>query len=358
MGGGIGINDLPLTKLAAAPLVCPYNDGSSGAPSGSANYPNLLSGYSSGNRPSSLGCSVAGVSYRTGITSGTSLTPVISASLPSGVTISGSLVRCDSTSSPITLNAIDFTGYVLYNASCTGSITVTNNKFACTLAQVSSANSALIQEAGAASTWDIEKNEFYLQNCGTWSNNTSDPISIKANGIVKYNYAEAISERFFSPAAGGTITYSYNLIYNPNTQNGAHENFLQWALTGTTNLSVIGNTVYNALSVFGAEGYQFYSNSGGMTLNSPAIQGNTVIALKFSGSNTMTYLFHGICHTGSGDLCSALSGVAPVMKNNWIDDSGATGTFYPPTGGMWSGWSSDTTNKRLTDGSTVTFPPP
>jgi hypothetical protein len=143
------------------------------------------------------------------------------------------------------------------------------------------------------------------------------------------------------------------LIDQPNTQNGAHENYLQWNGGGTVSaLLVAFNTSYNALSVDGAEGYQFYNNSTPATFDSPTFTNNVMIAKPTGGAATMSNMVHGSCHT-SGGGCSVNSGSA-LNADNYFDATGAFGSPYYP-GAMTAayGWSS-TGNINMVNGAVIT----
>jgi hypothetical protein len=333
-GSGTGIVDINA-----------YADGSVDAPSGSAQYPSGLSGYSV--RPP---WKVAGFDYYVGIASGMTLSSPTTISNPN-VTVSGGEVRCVGSGASVTLNAIDFTGYYIYvpSGGCS-SITVTNSNFACTGGR--SPSYAFFSDHNNATELFKYNKINSGDNCGTFPNNVSDPIACGGNCTVEYNWFYHAAERVVD--AGIVTLYQWNLIDSPNTQHGAHENYQQFS-GGTTYTSdvVQFNASYNGLSQDGAEGYQFYGNVDPTIIEGPVMAYNTMIALKTSrGSSTMSYMVHGSCHVpGSG--CTAISGTG-VVANNYFDPTGAAyGIFYPGTLTAALRWSSSN-NIDMVTGRVVT----
>lgn len=317
-----------------------WADGFAAAPTGTVQQPNLLQGYIA-----RAPWHVAGVDYHVGITSGTTLTPAATyaSANPTYLSISGTTFRCDNASS-ITINGVDFTGYSFYNASC-GSLTITNSKFACPSSWSSSAPYTFFHDqAGGADT--LNDDEWYGENCGTWPNDVSDPVAPGSSLVFQYNYMEQMPERHVSGAP--STNYRYNFIYNPNTQNGAHENMQQFGYTGTTTQDLVEfNTTYTASSTYGAEGFQFYNNTAGQEFDSPTLQYNTMIAKQLGGQNTMTYMIHGQCQSGS-TLCATYTGT-PLDRYNYFDSSGAYGPYYD----AMTAWT-NTGNIDMSTGATIT----
>ena len=342
--------------LAVTSSTCPFattaaahgfDDGCADAPTGTPQYPNLLSKYG-GNRP---GWDVAGVDYRVGINTGVTLKPASSLASNFNFTVSGSTVRCLSASS-VALDSLDFTGYVFYNGEGDGcaNVTITNSKFACPSSWSAGAPFAMIHDQFGAN-FTIKYNEFHGDNCGTWPNDTSDPVSV-GNLTFQYNLMRGMPERHVS-TGNSTIDYRYNLIDQPLTQSGAHENFLQWGPGMIGPATVAFNTSY-LTSVGGAEGFQFYTNGTG-SIASVSLTNNTMIALPSNGQRTMSFIMHGNCHSGSDCLTTTnlITGSA-VANYNYFDISGAYGAFY---GGSFSipgaSWSS-TGNVNMNTGATIT----
>ena len=323
-----------------------YADGSVNAPSGSsAQYPTGLSGYRV--RPP---WKVAGFDYYVGIPSGTTLSSPTTISNPN-VTVSGGEVRCGGNGASVTLNAIDFTGYYIYvpSGGCS-SITVTNSNFACS-GDRSPSYTFFLDQNNATEVFKYNKINSG-DNCGTFPNNVSDPIVCGGNCTFEYNWFYHATERVVD--AGIVTLYEWNLIDSPNTQNGAHENYQQFAGGATYTSDVVQfNASYNWLSQYGQESYQFYGNVDHTIIEGPVMAYNTIIALKTSrGNATMTYMVHGSCHVpGSG--CTTISGTG-VVANNYFDPTGAAyGIFYPRTFTAALGWSSSN-NINMVTGRVVT----
>lgn len=166
---------------------CPDNDGSSGAPAGSAQLPTLLSGYAARiNGAHGLGCLVAAVDYHVGLPSTT--TPVVptSGNLPAGATISGNAVSINSNN--VTLQGFDFTGKSISGSGRSGTI-IQNNKF---------------QVTGSCLT------PILLQNAGTTTIQFND-ITGATGSTCPGGYTSGFTgEVNVNPIAGATFTYQWN----------------------------------------------------------------------------------------------------------------------------------------------------
>lgn len=309
------------------------DDGSAGAPTGAAQYPHLLDGYKVRSP-----CKVAGVDYRVGINSGKTLSSPTTLTVNSAITVSNNQVRCTGAKS-VVMDSIDFTGYTIYNGSdgCQN-VTITNSKFACPNSWSTSSPYAFIADQLPGS-FTIEYDEFYGDNCGSWPNNLSDPVSV-SNVVFQYNLMQHMPERHVSGGGPGDVDYRYNLIDQDATQPGAHENYLQFGGGSVGNVVVRYNTTYNKDDANGAEGFQFYTNGAG-SFQSITFTNNTMIALVSGNQMSMSYMVHGSCHSGSD--CS--STISPIMNggidaDNFFDPTGAYGVYYGGSfnlsGATWS----------------------
>jgi hypothetical protein len=237
-------------------------------------------------------------------------------------------VRCFGAAS-VTLDSIDFTGYTFYNGTdgC-DSITITNSKFACPAAWKSSSPYAFIANQGKGN-FVVKFNEFDGENCGTFPNDLSDPITMANSLVLQFNLFRHLPERIVSGGTG-TLDYRFNLVDQPAPQPGVHENFLQWGGGSVGAVTVAFNTTYQT-ALGGAEAFQFYFNGTGSYSNI-TLSNNTIIAIPNGGQPTMSYMMHGSCHSASD--CSTT--VAPItgqafMQNNYFDFSGAYAPYYGGT---------------------------
>jgi hypothetical protein len=303
-----------LLKSFAA-VACPssYADGCSNAPAGTAQYPNMLNGYTS--RPL---WNVAGVDYHVGIPTGTTLTGWRSASAANASFDLGSgRVSCTSAGAHVTLNAIDFSPaatvspFVYDTIGC--SWTISNSKFTCpgTYTNIFVDNLTLTNS------------EFDQNGC---PNGPSSFIT-GSNVTIKYNWFRRGWQHVLETGGPGSIDYRFNLIDDmvpAGAAGGSHENFQQ--LSGTASISadtLVFNTVYQHTSGTGnGEGYQFYCNSGPCTVNNPILSNNTTIALPGTG---MSYVVNG------GDPSKSASIVNGTNKDNYFDVTGAFAAYYPNT---------------------------
>jgi hypothetical protein len=281
----------------------------------------LLDGYMSRSP-----CKVAGVDYRVGINTGKTLASPTTLTSNSAITVSNGTVRCVGAAS-VTMDAIDFTGYTVYNGSdgCQN-ITITNSKFACPSSWGTSSPFAFMSDQLPGS-WVVKYDEFYGDGCGTWPNDLSDPVSL-SNVVFQYNRMQHMPERHVSSGGPGNVDYRYNLIDEDVTQPGAHENYLQFGGGAAGNVVVRFNTTYNVDDANGAEGFQFYTNGTG-SFQSIDFTNNTMIALATGGQMSMTYMIHGDCHAESD--CTTT--ITPITNggtdaDNFFDPTGAYGIYY------------------------------
>lgn len=322
--------------LTTAAQTCPANDGSSGAPSGTIQYPSLLSGYAV--TIHSLGCNVAGVDYYVGLPSSQSLTDwetigngCITVVLPGGgghafgqVTVS-----CNST----TINGVDFSlhgGSILTFSSVTGGV-VSNSNFGG--ANLSTVGSYVIESVGTGSGLTVQNNT--IDGAGAGTSNALLGIVGGGTAVVEYNYLKNCPSQFLDfggASTGGNLTYKYNLLENCGMQSLAHLNYQQLG-GGAYTIVTEFNTSKQSLQAGGAgEGYQWYNNGGAnvLTLTSATFAYNTMIA---TGSSSMSYMVHG---NNVGDTVTSA-----VAHDNYADPTGtvngnATGVFYPSTFGAWT----------------------
>jgi len=263
---------------------------------------------------------VAGVDYPVGIPSGTTLTPIASASIP-GASLSGNLLRCKTPGSTITINAVEFGDKTIYdNTSC--SWNVSNSHFGCP------ANYTSI----AADNLTIANDEFNQAGC------TSPSSFVTGDNVVlRYNWFRNGSAHVLETGGGGggRIVEQFNLIDTMvpgGAATGAHENWLQLSGTSAVNDPLISyNTAYQPRAGNG-EGWQFYCNSGPCQVNNPTLANNTVVTLPGAG---MSYLVNG------GDASHPTFPVSNgINRDNYFDPRGAYGAHYPGTMTSARGWTS------------------
>lgn len=251
-----------------------YADGCPGAPAGTIQYPNALSGYSA--RPP---WNVAGVDYHVGITSGTSLTDWRSLSKPNlSVNTGSGLINCTSPGASITIDAVDFTlgtqkPFFFGGSDCTWLIT--NSKFSCP-----GSSSGQIILNGVTMRY-IEVDQAGCANTSTfsWDNN------------LEYSWIKHTYQHVMEAGPPGNFHQRYNLYDDElpvGCSQGQHENFLQWTNTNggaaVSNVQIQYNFAYHHTSGSGCgEGWQFYCDPAACAFNNLSLDHNTVVAL--AGTN-------------------------------------------------------------------------
>lgn len=312
---------------------CPANDGSSGAPVATIQYPTLLNSYAA--TIHALGCNVAGVDYAVGVPTAASLTDWRTLS-GTGITVNtGTKIVTITGQTGATIANVDFSlanGAIL-NVVSSPNLTVNNCNFGGTNYQ--SLGNAVIIADGSSGGLTLTNSIMDGAGAGT----ASALINSTVGGVtLQYNYFKNFPQQVLSVGnSSGTIVYKYNLIENGGQQSGAHLNYMQLG-NGTYAITVQFNTTKQSPQAGGAgEGFQFYAGvTGQATLTSPSFRYNTMIA---TGVSAMSYMVHGNCHA-SGDCASTGSTVTSgVFQNNYADITGALGLAYPSSGSnMWQNW--------------------
>ena len=291
------------------------NDGSANAPTGTPQLPNLLAGYEV--RPS---WEVAGVDYAVGPTS----TPLLDPAKISmaGVTVDASSRTITINANNVTLNGYDFSmegGWqIVTNAANT---TISNSNFAVGTNQ----GAYLIFGGSSASNLTVTNDTFD----GSAGGNNLAFIRYSGSGAVTLEYnqfknfpCQVVEFTEDNGSAPFSVTYKYNLIENGAQRAGEHLNFLQFGGGTCTSADVEYNTTYQQVQVSGGEGFQFYDNTQGGTIQSATMAYNTMIATGGPTGSAMSYMVHPNAYN---DNSSALSG---SVHDNFFDLQAAWGAFY------------------------------
>ena len=301
-----------------------YQDGSSNAPAGTPQMPNLLNGNAE--RPP---WEVAGVDYAVGIPSGTTLKDPSTISM-AGVSVNTSSHVVTVTGNNVTLNGYDFSlngGWEVYVSGASNTV-IENSKFL-----VGSNNLVPIQSNSAASNLTIEYNT--MDGGGTTSNGNSNNIS----ALVFYSGSGTFDAEYNSLTNApedaidfnhNTVspTVEFNLVSNIGTQAGSHPDFVQFVGGAVTNAVVSYNTIYEpATQTHGMEGVQIDAQVGG-TVTNTTVTNNTIIApMGAAQGDTMSYLIAIQNQTGT----TGANNIGTVA-DNYVDPTGAWGGFYPIEG--------------------------
>jgi hypothetical protein len=364
-------------QTGTCPMGSAYADGCSGAPTGTPQYPTLLTQYGA-NRPP---WNVPGVDYYVGIPAGQTLTAWTTAFAScignpgSNCTVGGGTWQWNSTYSLLecsagnaVLNGIDFTagtipGYSFYwGAPGCSSLTITNSKIGCLPAVGTGQNAPAFGGFNVQGNTSLtfRYNSADYSNCigsggastaGLWD--WSEGCSSCAMDI-EYNYFKDLDNT--SGIFSGTMLsfiYKYNVVENPATcystctVGQVHMNSLSWGSGKASNVDISFNMQFNDRSYEGnGEFIQVYYNGGG-TLTAPVNLSNNVFPYSSAG-------FSNILHGSSAPCCgspTSLSG-SPIMVNqNYFDLRNGNGNaFYA---GSFNGWSASG-NINMMTGATIT----
>jgi len=307
-------------------------DGSAGAPAGAPQYPAMLNGYKV--PPPHK---VAGVDYHVGIPDGqvlkdwrTIVDPNVWFDPLKGLVYLGP--------GDVDLENIDFslgTGAALYNPSGSGA------------KHIHLKNDYFNAPAGGQMGWPlldqnqadvlIESSKFDGINAGGGWNSF---LATNGNLTLLYDWfinSPSQITQWNAASSGKVIVSKYSLYDNMRLAPGAHRNYLEInANNVTVGYDVEYNTTYQDLSDGGqgGEGFQIYPNGTGLTLRTPVLANNTMIAKLGVGSDplgqpTMSALVHGSAGTGTTIIGGATN------TGNYFDISGALSAYYA---GSMTGW--------------------
>lgn len=315
-------------------------DGRNGAPTGTPQLSNILSGYNPARIPP---WSVAGVAYKVGIdrtaypTDGnlTSYTTFSQA----GYTRSSTHVTISQSG---TFDGIDFSGaYVDITANAL-TVVFTNCKW---------------DSIPGGQTYALHVQQtacnLTLRYC-EWST-SEDWVGFQAGGTftMEYCYIHLGGQHPFEQVSGVVAAIiRFNLFHNNVIIAGAHNNWMQWGTIGAGSTAVFEfNCSYHdtidQANIVPGEGPQYYANNSG-TLTSATCKNNTFIAVLDGSDPTMSNIVHG-ASVGAG-----------TNTQNYFDTSGCSGgalpagAYYGGSVTVANGWTSSGNIDMLT-GNTITL---
>jgi hypothetical protein len=311
----------PVILPATAPLPAPLDDGSTPAPLGISQHPDLLSGYMT--RPP---WKVAGVDYRVGITPGTILKPITSIRTP-GVEIDAANRLIRITGQNITIDGYDFSGWGLYIQG--KNITIQN----CYSNDVRGFG-IVGRIDGMYNGIDYTSHNLTIRNCeidGTGRKFKSQWsfINIKGTGTttIEYNWFHNAPTHIFEFHGSSTLIYRYNLeeeIGIDPTGDGPtnHVNFIQMLGAGSANSQIVFNTMVQHKQPAGG---QMIQATGSNTL----VANNTLLTFRGTGPMPAAGSISHLIDPGhAGEFFQG------TIRDNYIDPRGVQyGVFYPSAQG-------------------------
>ena len=334
----------PAGNIITVDPTATLGDGSANAPAGTPQLPNLLNGYKD---PPPW--EVAGVDYAVGIPSGTVLKNPATISM-AGVTVDTSNDTVYVTGNNVTLNGYDFSlngGWEVYIEDGASNTLIENSNFL-----VGSNDQNPIQSTTDASNLTVV--DCVFNGGGANEPNESALIYFQGSGtfVSEYNVFENTPEDAIdlNPASPSlTSTVSFNLFDDLGLEAGAHPDVVQF-VGGVADNSIISyNTIYQpATNADGMEGIQIAAQLGG-TVNNTTVANNTLIAAMGAASgDTMSFVIALLSGpSGPGNTINNT-----LVENNYIDPTGAYGTFYPLT---YTGAPTNTTISNNVDMTTGDF---
>lgn len=291
------------------------NDGSDQAAPGKPLLPTLLDGYIS--RPPWM---VAGVDYAVGMP--------VNAELKNPATINLAAVSIDAvthiltiTGSHVTLNGYDFGlagGWGIYIPAGVTGTAIQNSRFL-----VGANNLVPINAGVGAGNLTVRYNTF--DGGGRREDDVWALVNYNGSGIfdAQYNsFRNAPDDAIDFSSGHMTTIVEHNVFENLGTSPGSHPDSVQYVGVTTDNSVISFNTIYQP-HPSGMQGIQLAAQNGSV-LSRTTIANNVIVATK-AGSRSMSYSIAIQQAVGN-----AINGV--VVRDNYIDFSGAWGPFYPPGG--------------------------
>lgn len=291
-----------------------YPDGSANAPSGTSQFPSVLSGYTK--RPP---WNVAGVDYRVGINTGVTLT---SPSANPNLTVGGHNATVNAAN--VTIDSVDFTDFSI--TVQTANVTFTNCKFFVSSGNPSALTDVWIGLSGSTNLV-VKYCDFNFTNFTTTSR-TGMVNSISNTFTAQYcrfynGYSDAIS------VAGGVSTIQYCLFQQDQAfQSGAHADMWQMSGSGATLISQFNTGVCN-IAGSGVNGYQaFYLANGTSWVGTSDIGNNTFTGVGTPNGDAVGGSYLGLFGSGS-------TGAISNVHDNYIDPLWCrTGDVFHDQNGM------------------------
>jgi hypothetical protein len=300
----------PAAIMAASRTM--LGDGSANAPSGTPQFPNILSGYAV--RPA---WKVAGVDYYVGTPSGTVLKD------PSTISMAGVSIRwfkpiVTVSGSNVTLDGYDFGlkgGWQIEVVNNANNITIQNSHF-----QVG-ANNLMPIQAYYGGTINVLNNTFDGGASGGSSVN-SMVFTGTGGATIEYN-------RFTNfPDDGIDITHDGNYVvqYNVFDTMGAgafHTDAIQTYFSAISSLSIQYNTMYEppSLSNGGINSFVRIGDQQGNVVHNPVAAYNTIIMASTNAKTANVFQW------GAGGTATLVN---PQIHDNYIDPTGVLYAITSP----------------------------
>ena len=299
-------------------------DGSANAPAGTAQFPNLLSGYAV--RPSWM---VAGVDYAVGIPTGTALNDPSTINIP-GVSVNTSTHQVSVNASNVTISGIDFSrdgGWqlIIGQWAAANNLTVTDSNFAIG----ANGNPMVNQINGSNTTFKYD-----VFNGNGLPDNLAGTVFLLNQGMtLEYSLVENAYGDFIDYGTNNLV--EFNAFYNGGTglSQGAHPDWLQLG-NATYNSEVFKfNTFYQPNSSAGTLGLGF-AGWGTWSLGTFTASNNTFVNLagsKVSYDISATYSPY---FGNNGYLTGA-----GYVQNNYFDATGlpSASDFFTQYGTLQTG---------------------
>jgi hypothetical protein len=291
------------------------DDGSAFAPGGTPILPMLLNGYAT--RPPWM---VAGVDYAVGVPSGTKLKDPATITM-AGVSVNANTHTVRVIASNVRLDGYNFSfagGWGIYIQAGVTDTVIQNSNFL-----VGANNVVPINASVGVGDLTVRYNAF--DGGGRRTDDVWALVNYNGSGTftAQYNsFLNAPCDAIDFGAGTMRTIVANNVFENLGTSPGSHPDSVQYVGVNSNNSVIAFNTIYQP-NPSGMQGIQLAAQNGS-TLTDTSIANNVIIAKK-SASQTMSFSI--AIQQGAGNTITGA-----VVKDNYIDFSGAWGPFYPPTG--------------------------
>jgi hypothetical protein len=303
---------VPGIAIAAGGIgASPHNQMMPGTPQLAA----LLDGY-----PTRPPWPVAGVDYPVGVPEGVTLKdPTISSSLPRGTTLDAQNHILRVTESGVSLIGYDFSlhgGWGVYIPAGVTDTVIQGSRFV-----VGPNNRVPLNASAGSGNLTVQRDTF--DGAGgdgqVWA-----LVNYNGSGrfVAKYNlFQNAPNDAVDFNAGSMTTIVEHNAFSNLGAAPGSHPDSVQYVSADAHNSIIAFNTIYQP-NPSGMQGIQISGSNGSRQINT-TVRNNVIISK--GPRKTMSYSIAVVQSSGN-----TIDGV--LVRDNYIDYSGAYGPFYRPSG--------------------------
>lgn len=306
-----------------------FIDGCQGAPSGTIQFPSLLSSYTK-----RAPWNVAGVDYFVGVPIGTVLSDPSTISIP-GVTVNATAHTVTITGSNITLSGINFgldNGWKVTNSGANN--TIENCLFTAGSNQGTGGFDGYVLALNGSGTTTIVNDELNGNNV-TVTPQQGALVSIAGSGtiIFEYDYIHNAAGDMLEVGSTNATEFDveYNVLENAGSLGLAHADVIQYFNSKIASGHIQFNTVYEhgtGVKIDGEGILATYDEGSGETMSNMTERNNTLISLVNVNWGPGVFIENDV---GTGSASSM------TIHDNYFDPTGQTSSLWYGTGSVGFG---------------------